>query len=303
MIHTRTTTTGPAIRVRGLRRIHGGRGGSRAALGATATRTAGEDPVLALDDIDLDVAAGRLTVVMGPSGAGKSTLLHCLAGLDTATSGSIAYADADMPGGWLEITGMPDGTLTRLRRDRIGFVFPSHHLLPGLTVEQNIVLPLDLSGTRPDRARLGALVDVFGLRGRLLRRPAELSAGEQHRVACARALVAGPAVLFADEPTGELDARASAQLLACLRRAVRELGQTIVLVTHDANAAAHADRVVLLAEGRLVGEVLAPTPATVLEALLDLDADAGPRAADAVDTGADADRVATASAHRLRAVA
>ena len=237
-----TSTATPArpgikIRARGLRKTYGGTG----------------EPVHALAGIDLDIAAGQFTAVMGPSGSGKSTLLHCLAGLDTVSSGSIAYADAAAPGGWLEITGMSDRHLTRLRRDRVGFVFQSYNLLPTLTAEQNIVLPLDLSGARPDRERFDSLVRVLGLADRLDHRPAQLSGGQQQRVACARALITAPAVLFADEPTGNLDSRATAEVLSFLRRSVRSLGQTIVMITHDPNAAAYADRVVLVADGRLAG--------------------------------------------------
>jgi putative ABC transport system ATP-binding protein len=202
---------------------------------------------------------------MGPSGSGKSTLMHCLAGLDTVTGGRIMLGDA-------EITRMGDRQLTLLRRDRVGFVFQAFNLLPTLTAEQNILLPLELAGRKPDRAWFQQVVDVLGLGDRLGHRPSELSGGQQQRVACARAIVARPEVIFADEPTGNLDSRAGAEVLAFLRASVREMGQTIVMVTHDPVAASYADRVVFLRDGEIVSEILQPTPETVLDRLKALGA-------------------------------
>ncbi|WP_433619123.1 ABC transporter ATP-binding protein [Dactylosporangium sp. CA-139114] len=220
----------------------------------------GDTAVRALDGVGVEFAAGEFTAVMGPSGSGKSTLMHCLAGLDTVDGGSVRI-------GGTEITGLSDRALTRLRRERIGFVFQSFNLLPTLTAEQNITLPLDLAGRRPDPGRLRELVTTLGLADRLRHRPSELSGGQQQRVACARALLSRPDVVFADEPTGNLDSRTGAGLLEFLRRSVRELGQTIVMVTHDPVAAGHADRAVLLADGRIVEEIHRPTPDAVLAGL------------------------------------
>ncbi|WP_298456550.1 ABC transporter ATP-binding protein [uncultured Cellulomonas sp.] len=224
---------------------------------------AGGSAVRALDAVDVDFAAGAFTAIMGPSGSGKSTLMHLLAGLDTATSGS-AYL------GTTETTRLGDAELTRLRRDRIGFVFQSFNLLPMFTAEQNILLPLELAGSRVDaevREWFDTLVTTLGLGGRLTHRPAELSGGQQQRVAIARALIARPEVVFADEPTGNLDSRAGAEVLSFLRRSVRELGRTVIMVTHDPTAAAYADRVVLLADGRIAGDIVDPTPESVLAGL------------------------------------
>jgi putative ABC transport system ATP-binding protein len=202
---------------------------------------------------------------MGPSGSGKSTLMHCLAALDQPTSGQVFV------GGGL-ITGLPDRQLTEVRRDRIGFVFQSFNLLPMLSARDNITLPLELAGRNVDRTALDALVASLGLTDRLDHRPAQLSGGQQQRVAIARALITRPAVVFADEPTGALDSRTGAALLSYLRSAVRELGQTVVMVTHDPHAAAYADRAVLLADGRVRGEIDRPAPDTVLAALASLGA-------------------------------
>nr|WP_239078861.1 ABC transporter ATP-binding protein [Cellulomonas marina] len=220
----------------------------------------GAGEVRALDGVDVDFAAGRFTAIMGPSGSGKSTLLHLLAGLDQATSGSVRL-------GGTELTGLDDDALTLLRRERLGFVFQSFNLLPMFTAEQNIVLPLGLAGARPDPAWLDTLVRTLGIAERLGHRPSEMSGGQQQRVAIARALVARPEIVFADEPTGNLDSRSGAQVLSFLRRSVRELGGTVVMVTHDPAAAAYADRVVLLADGRVAGEIADPTPDSVLSAL------------------------------------
>jgi putative ABC transport system ATP-binding protein len=207
----------------------------------------GETAVRALDGVSVDFAAGRFTAIMGPSGSGKSTLMHCAAGLDTATSGTVLLGGTDL-------TRLRDKALTRLRRDRIGFIFQSFNLLPTLTAAQNITLPLELAGRRAERRWYDQVVSVLGLADRLHHTPAQLSGGQQQRVACARALLSRPEVIFADEPTGNLDSRSGAEMLGFLRRCVRELGQTVVMVTHDPVAAGHADQVVLLRDGRLVAE-------------------------------------------------
>jgi putative ABC transport system ATP-binding protein len=229
------------------------------------TYGSGDTAVAALAGVSVDFPAGRFTAIMGPSGSGKSTLMHCAAGLDTATSGSVVLGDR-------ELSRMSDTALTRLRRGRIGFIFQSFNLLPTLTAEQNILLPLDLAGRRPDQRWYDQIVGVLGLADRLHHLPAQLSGGQQQRVACARALLPRPEVIFADEPTGNLDSRSSTEVLGFLRRSVRELGQTIVMVTHDPVAASYADRVVLLSDGRLAGELVDPTTETVLEALRHLGA-------------------------------
>jgi putative ABC transport system ATP-binding protein len=229
---------------------------------------AGDTAVRALDKVSVGFGAGRFTAIMGPSGSGKSTLMHCVAGLDTVDGGTIQLYDAD--GVPTELTALRDRALTRLRRHRIGFVFQSFNLLPTLTAEQNMLLPLDLAGRRADPAWQRTLVDVLGLADRLGHRPAQLSGGQQQRVAVARALLPRPDVVFADEPTGNLDTRSGHELLDFLRRSVRELGQTVVMVTHDPVAAAFADRVVLLVDGRLAGEIADPTAATVLDRLKQL---------------------------------
>ena len=205
---------------------------------------AGETRVTALDSVTLDFRTGELTAIMGPSGSGKSTLMHCLAGLDTATSGSVRLGDT-------ELTGLPDKQLTLLRRERVGFVFQSFNLLPALTAEQNIRLPLDLAGRRADPALWNHVIGRLGIASRLGHRPGEMSGGQQQRVACARALITQPDVIFADEPTGNLDSASGAEVLAFLRASVRELRQTVIMVTHDQVAASYADRVVTLADGRV----------------------------------------------------
>ncbi|GAA3451916.1 ABC transporter ATP-binding protein [Dactylosporangium matsuzakiense] len=220
----------------------------------------GDTAVRALDGVGVEFAAGEFTAVMGPSGSGKSTLMHCLAGLDTVDGGSVRI-------GGTELTGLSDRALTRLRRDRVGFVFQSFNLLPTLTAEQNITLPLDLAGRKPDPGWLLELVTTLGIAERLRHRPSELSGGQQQRVACARALLSRPDVVFADEPTGNLDSRTGAGVLEFLRRSVKEMGQTVVMVTHDPVAAGHADRAVLLADGRIVDEIPEPTPDLVLAGL------------------------------------
>jgi putative ABC transport system ATP-binding protein len=221
----------------------------------------GDTAVHALRDVSLDVARGRLTAVMGPSGSGKSTLMHILAGLDRPTSGAVSVAGVD-------IAGLDDDELTRLRRDHIGFIFPFFNLLPMLTAAENIALPLKLAGGRPDKAWLAELVDTVGLGDRLGHRPSELSGGQQQRVAVARALVSRPSVMFADEPTGNLDSTTSGEILRLLRDSVDTLGQTTVMVTHDAHAAAIADRVVFLADGDVVRD-LGPSSAHEILATLE----------------------------------
>ncbi len=230
------------------------------AVGLRKTYGSGDVAVHALDGVDVTFDAGRFTAIMGPSGSGKSTLMHLLAGLDAASAGQVFL-------GATELTALGDRALTLLRRERVGFVFQSFNLLPMYTAEQNITLPCDLAGTPVDRSWLGTLVATLGLGDRLTHRPAELSGGQQQRVAIARALITRPDVVFADEPTGNLDSRAGAEVLSFLRTSVRELGQTIVMVTHDAAAAAYADRVVLLADGRLAGDIVDPTPESVLVGL------------------------------------
>ncbi|MBX9246720.1 ABC transporter ATP-binding protein [Actinotalea ferrariae] len=223
----------------------------------------GETAVRALDGVDVDFSRGELTAIMGPSGSGKSTLMHCMAGLDTPTSGTVLVDGAD-------VGRMNQRSLTRLRRTRLGFVFQAFNLIPTLTAEENITLPLDIARTPVDRAWFDTVVDAVGLRDRLDHRPSELSGGQQQRVACARALVSRPAVVFADEPTGNLDSRSSGEVLGFLRRSVDELDQAVVMVTHDPTAASYAHRVLFLADGRLVGELERPTAESVLDTLRDL---------------------------------
>ncbi|MFI6647061.1 ABC transporter ATP-binding protein [Streptomyces sp. NPDC050529] len=224
----------------------------------------GDTEVRALDGVSVGFPAGRFTAIMGPSGSGKSTLMHCAAGLDTLTSGTAFIGDT-------ELGALDDRRLTLLRRRRIGFVFQAFNLLPTLTVAENITLPMDLAGEHPDRARLDALIDTVGLRDRLHHRPSELSGGQQQRVAVARAFAGDPEVVFADEPTGNLDSRAGQEVLRLLGRTVRQTGRTVVMVTHDPVAAAHADEVVFLADGRLVDRMPDPTAERVLDRLKAFD--------------------------------
>ncbi len=219
--------------------------------------------VRALDHVSLDFGQSAFTAIMGPSGSGKSTLLHCAAGLDDLTSGETWIGDVCLG-------SLDDRRLTRLRRDRVGFIFQAFNLMPTLTASENITLPLALAGRRPDPAWFDRVVDVVGLGSRLGHRPAQLSGGQQQRVAAARALVSRPDVIFADEPTGNLDSRAGNDLLRFMREAVDGFGQTIVMVTHDPMAAAWADRVVFLADGRVVDEVVAPTADAVVEHMMHL---------------------------------
>ena len=263
MSSTTTGTTTPTTEVPGQRPAPAPAAAVRA-VDLRKTYGSGDNAVHALDGVSVDFVAGRFTAVMGPSGSGKSTLMHVTAGLDTATSGQVLVGDTDL-------TGLKDKALTRLRRDRIGFVFQQFNLLPTLTAEENITLPLALAGRTADAEWLARIVEVVGLAPRLKHRPAELSGGQQQRVAVARALVARPEVVFADEPTGNLDSRSGAEVLAFLRRSVDDMGQTIVMVTHDAVAASYADRVVFLADGKVVGDMVAPTAQRVLDLLKDLD--------------------------------
>ena len=230
------------------------------ARGLVKTYGMGDMAVHALAGIDVDFARGELTAIMGPSGSGKSTLMHCMAGLDTVTSGTVMIDGQD-------VGRMNQRQLTRLRRTRLGFIFQAFNLVPTLTAAENITLPLDIARRRVDRAHFDAIVAAVGLEKRLHHRPSELSGGQQQRVACARALVAKPAVVFADEPTGNLDSTSSTELLGFLRRSVDDLGQSVVMVTHDPRAATYAHRVLFLADGLLVGTLTNPTQDSVLEAL------------------------------------
>jgi putative ABC transport system ATP-binding protein len=235
-------TRPPAARVRDAVKVYG----------------RGESEVRALDGVSVDFAAGCFTVVMGPSGSGKSTLLHSVAGLDTLTSGTVHIGDTD-------ISKLDDRRLTKLRRDHIGFIFQAFNLVPTLTAAENISLPARLAGRKPDAEWFDLVVRTVGLSNRLGHRPSELSGGQQQRVAVARALVSRPAVIFADEPTGNLDSRSGAEILGFMRRAVDEYQQTIVMVTHDPVAASYADRVLMLADGQIVSEITDPTTQSVVE--------------------------------------
>jgi putative ABC transport system ATP-binding protein len=237
-----TTTTGPAARAVGAGKVYG----------------RGDTAVTALDQVSVDIAAGAFTAIMGPSGSGKSTLMHCLAGLDTVTSGQVIIGETDL-------AALSDTGLTKLRRERVGFVFQSFNLIPTLSAEENILLPMRLAGRDPDKAWVDQVIDTVGLRPRLGHKPSELSGGQQQRVAVARALAGRPEVLFADEPTGNLDSRSGVEVLGLLREAVDRFAQTVVMVTHDPVAAAWSDRVLFLADGRVVGHLDRPTAETVLE--------------------------------------
>ena len=236
-----------------------------AAYAVHATKSYGtRDAVVhALDDVSVGFEAGRFTAMMGPSGSGKSTLLHCLAGLDTLTSGSVHV-------GGVDLASLRERELTVLRRDRIGFVFQAFNLIPTLSALENIILPMSLARRKPDQPWLDHVIDAVGLRTRLTHRPSELSGGQQQRVAVARALASRPEIIFADEPTGNLDSRAGAEILTFLRNAVREMHQTVVMVTHEPTAAAYADRAVFLADGHIVGDVTDPTATTVLDHMKNL---------------------------------
>jgi putative ABC transport system ATP-binding protein len=218
----------------------------------------GDTQVVALDDVTVDFAAGEFTAIMGPSGSGKSTLMHCVAGLDALSGGRVLIGQTDL-------TTLDDKRLTLLRREKIGFIFQQFNLIPTLTALENITLPLSLAGNDPDKQWLDTVVDTVGLGNRLDHRPSELSGGQQQRVAVARALASKPEIIFADEPTGNLDSRSGSEILSFMRRAVRELGQTIVMVTHDPVAAAYASRVIFLNDGRIVDELRDPSPEAVLD--------------------------------------
>jgi len=228
------------------------------AIGLVKVYGSGEETVRALDNVTVGFPAKRFTAIMGPSGSGKSTLMHCLAGLDTPTSGTVLLGDVDLG-------GLSDKKLTLLRRERVGFVFQAFNLVPTLTAGENITLPIDLAGEKVDRAWFDYLVAQLGITDRLTHRPSEMSGGQQQRCACARALINRPDLVFADEPTGNLDSNSTAEMLGFLRRSVDEFGQSVVMVTHDPRGAAYADRVVFLADGRVVDELHDPTADSVLE--------------------------------------
>ncbi|MEU9302581.1 ABC transporter ATP-binding protein [Streptomyces sp. NPDC048269] len=243
------TTQAVAARATGLSKVYG----------------QGETQVVALDNVSVDFAQGQFTAIMGPSGSGKSTLMHCVAGLDTFSSGSVRIGET-------ELGSLKDKQLTQLRRDKIGFIFQAFNLLPTLTALENITLPMDIAGRKPDKQWLNAVISMVGLSDRLSHRPTQLSGGQQQRVAVARALASRPEIIFGDEPTGNLDSRSGAEVLGFLRNSVRELGQTVVMVTHDPVAASYADRVIFLADGRIVDEMLSPTADGVLDRMKAFDA-------------------------------
>ena len=242
----------PAARSEALRKVYGH----------------GETEVVALDSLTVEFPVGRFAAIMGPSGSGKSTLMHLMAGLDSATSGHAWIGDT-------ELTSLNDKGLTALRRDSVGFVFQAFNLVPTLNALENITLPMDIAGRKPDPVWLERVVSTVGLENRLSHRPSELSGGQQQRVACARTLASRPEIIFADEPTGNLDSRSGAGILAFLQMSVRELGQTIVMVTHDPVAASYADRVLFLADGRIVDEMYEPTSDLVLERMKAFDTTVG----------------------------
>jgi len=234
------------------------------AVDLTKQYGSGDARVVALDAVSVEFGRAAFTAIMGPSGSGKSTLLHCMAGLDVPTSGTVFIGDIDL-------TSLSEKQLTLLRREKVGFVFQTFNLVPTLTAAENITLPLDIAGQRPERAWFDEVVDTVGLRDRLSHRPSELSGGQQQRVAGARALVSRPEIVYADEPTGNLDSRSGAELLGFLRDAVDEHRQTIVMVTHDPTAAAYADRIEFLADGRIVNEMLEPTAQKILDRMKSLE--------------------------------
>ena len=244
-----TSTDHPAARAAGLWKVYG----------------EGDTRVVALSDVSVAFPRGRYTAIMGPSGSGKSTLMHCMAALDSATAGQVFVGDT-------ELNTLNDGELTRLRRDKVGFVFQAYNLVPTLTARENITLPLDIAGRDVDKEWFDTVISTVGLGDRLGHKPNELSGGQQQRVACARALASRPDIVFADEPTGNLDSRSGAEVLGFLRRSVSEFGQTIVMVTHDPNAASYADHVLFLGDGRIVDEMPEPTAERVLERMKGFDA-------------------------------
>ena len=235
------------------------------AVAASKIYGSGETAVRALDDIDVEFQTGRYTAIMGPSGSGKSTLLHCLAGLDRVTSGRVFLGD-------IEISASSEKELTLVRRDKVGFIFQAYNLIPTLNAIENVVLPMALAGRKPDQTWLDTVIDTVSLRDRLQHRPSELSGGQQQRVAVARALASRPEIIFADEPTGNLDSKSGAEILEFMQSAVRDLGQTIVMVTHDPIAAGYADRVVFLADGKIDGEMADPTADKVIDRMKQLGA-------------------------------
>ena len=243
------TVTTPAARAEGLTKVYG----------------EGDAEVRALDGVTVAFEQGKFTAIMGPSGSGKSTLMHVCAGLDSATSGTTYIGDT-------ELTTLNDNTLTKLRRDRVGFIFQAFNLVPTLTARENVTLPLDIAGKKAEPEWLDRIIDTVGLRDRLKNRPSQLSGGQQQRVAAARALVSRPEIVFADEPTGNLDSRAGAEILSFLRDSADQHGQTIVMVTHDPTAASYAHRVIFLADGQIVDEMLEPTADRVLERMKGFDA-------------------------------
>lgn len=228
------------------------------AVGATRTYGVGDAEVRALDGVDVEFSPGAFTAIMGPSGSGKSTLMQCMAGLDQLTSGQTWIGD-------IGLNGLSEKQITNVRRDHVGFIFQAFNLIPTLTALENIRLPLDIAGRAPEGDWMDQVIDALDLRDRLTHRPSELSGGQQQRVAAARALVSRPDIVFADEPTGQLDSRASAELLSFMRRAADEFGQTIVMVTHEPSAASRADRVLFLADGKIVDQMEAPTPESILD--------------------------------------
>ena len=234
------------------------------AIGVTKVYGEGSTRVVALDQVNAELRRGDFTAIMGPSGSGKSTLMHCLAGLDSVTEGTVWIGDTNL-------SQLDDKALTVLRRDRIGFVFQAFNLVPTLTALENIRLPLDLAGRDPEKDWLDTVIDTIGLRDRLSHRPTELSGGQQQRVACARAMASRPDVIFADEPTGNLDSRSSAEVLTFLRKSVDDTGQTVVMVTHDPTAASYADRALFLADGQIVDDLADPTATKVLDLMKRLD--------------------------------
>lgn len=246
------------------------------AKGATKIYGTGDSQIRALDDVSVDIPRGRFTGIMGPSGSGKSTFMHSLSGIDSLTSGSVYIGD-------IELSTLNDKELTLLRRERIGFIFQAFNLIPTLTALENITLPLRLAGKSADPAWLDTVIDMVGLRERLSHRPAQLSGGQQQRVACARALASKPEVVFADEPTGNLDSQAATEVLEFLRRSVDRDGQTIVMVTHDPHAAAHADTILFLSDGQIVDEMQEPTADRVLDRMKRLEV--GRRRADGTPDG------------------
>lgn len=259
------TVLDPPINISSTQTSSGARPANVAAgaVGVSKTYGSGDTIVRALDDVDVDFVKGHFTAIMGPSGSGKSTLMHCLAGLDTVSAGEIYVGDTDL-------STLSERALTLLRRDQVGFVFQAFNLVPTLSALENITLPMDLAGVEPDQAWLDQVIETVGLADRVTHRPNELSGGQQQRVAVSRALASQPQIIFADEPTGNLDSTTGAEILAFMRQAVRELGQTIVMVTHDPVAASYADRVIFLADGKIVDELHGPTPESVLDRMKSL---------------------------------